>query len=95
MEDVWRVVGGPFEYYDAATPEAIAVGWSWDLTRHGECRVIRIEIDKSANAKRRFRDAEQALLDVLHEDDPPGRLLLTWSGVVRPTDQSSDVRRSA
>jgi hypothetical protein len=89
----WDIVDGPFEYYESAT-DAIAVGWSWDIKRCDQRRVIRVEIAKSATAQLRFDDAERALQEVLHEYDPPARLLLGHAGISR-SSSFADARRSA
>jgi hypothetical protein len=82
----WRFVGGPREYEGTATGGDIAVGWSWDIEQDGVRRTISAEIsDSDRQGRFGFEDAEQAVLDVLEEADPPQRLVVTATGaVIRP-----------
>ena len=79
----WRFVGGPHEFEGTEAGGDIAVGWSWDLERDGVRRTIEAEIsDSDRQGRFGFQDAEQAVIDVLEEDDPPQRLVVTDTGAV-------------
>lgn len=79
----WKIVSGPREYETTDTPADVAFGWTWEIERQGVRRLINADISGDAEDRYAYEDAEEAVRDVLGEDQPPVRLMLTSTGVHR------------
>jgi hypothetical protein len=79
----WKIVGEPREFETTEVAAGHARGWAWSIESHGVRRTINVAIADSAAGDYDVVAAEEAVRDVLGEDDPPARLTLTAHGIER------------
>jgi hypothetical protein len=88
--EAWRMVDGPREYTQTGDGADIDIGWAWQIERGGENREIRVEVAGGRLGSRELPPESQeaisthgqsAITPLLHQPEPPTRVLVTSSGI--------------